>query len=576
MSKPSFLSKSISALVLVALALGQQAAQAAVWRPAALPGSDAQASPTLDDGWRFYGGTSSINQMNENHTVWGEMCEDWSGSCEVTDKLNAVANLVLPVCEADTQINCLESFAVGTTSSALVNAKLSRQVGGYSLSPVASKGIPKGGLPGIWEAETQNAAGSNLYVVNPRVVMSVKNGAVRFEDFQISVWPISNRTDATKTPVYFRPTDSVRKASVEGMWDVQCAVVDTGYCGQIEDFAAGTVVKVNVRLSNQITGWLKGRVTAPEISSTPLSGGANRYEIQAQPVTVPKLEAKLSETDPEFTSADGRTTIGTSNGEYHVLRADSPTGIQFVNKLAKAANDTAAATETLWYLASISNSQELQRCTPTAGQFIGLVTTNAMAFDGGVPKFASGYFSYNLAGLHFAPDGKTENLGSYDFAIQADVARCLYGFTKAPISATITVTGTSGEQKVAVTQVRESNNWLSLSAQGFTFSENQIKVKINQELPLLPKTVSIAKFSGSTAKLAAAQSRELRAAVTSTTKTAKCTVYYFASKDKKLAQARASAICAAVKKLNPAILTSAESKLTKQKSSSGKVSITLN
>lgn len=574
MSKPSFLSKSISTLVLTALALGQQAAQATVWRPASLPSTSSEVSLTLDDGWRFYGGTSSINQMNEAHTVWGEMCEDWSGACEVTDKLNAVANLVLPICAAETQINCLESFAVGTTTSAPVSAKFSRQVSGYSLSPVAGKNIPKGGLPAIWEATTANASGSNLYVVNPRVVMSVRNGVVRFEDFQISVWPISNRADSTKTPVYFRPTDSVRKASVEGMWDVQCAVVDTGYCGQIEDFADGTVIKVSVRLSNQITGWLKGRVTAPEITSTPIAGSANRYEIQAQPVTVPKLEAKLSNTDPEFVSADGRTTIGSATGEYHVLRADSPTGIQFVNKLAKAANDKAASTETLWYLASISNSEELQRCSPSAGQFIGLVTTNAMAFDGGVPKFNSGFFSYNLAGLHYAPDGKTENLGSYDFAIQADVARCLYGFTKAPISATITVTGTSGEQKVAVTQVRETANWLSLSAQGFTFSENQIKVKINQTPA--PKTVSIAKFSGASAKLTAAQTKAIRNAVTADHGSAKCTVFYSASTDKKLAQTRANAVCAAAKKLAPNLTTTTEVKLTKVKASAGKASISLN
>lgn len=576
MSKPSFLAKSICALLLTAVALGQQAAQATVWRPAVLPSSDTQVSLTLDDGWRFYGGTSSINLMNEAHTVWGEMCEDWSGPCEVTDKLNAVANLVLPVCETDTQINCLESFALGTTTSAPVNAKLSRQVAGYSLSPVASKNIPKGGLPAIWEASTANAAGSNLYVVNPRVVMSVRNGAVRFEDFQISVWPISNRSDSTKTPVYFRPTDSVRKASVEGMWDVQCAVVDTGYCGQIEDFAADTVVKVSVRLSNQITGWLKGRVSSPQINSTPISGGANRYEIQAQPVTVPKLEAKLAKTDPDFSSADGRTTIGSANGEYHVLRADSPTGIQFVNKLAKAVNDKAASTETLWYLASISNSPELQRCTPSAGQFIGLVTTNSMAFDGGVPKFSSGFFSYNVAGLHYAPDGKTENLGSYDFAIQSDVARCLYGFTKAPISATITVTGTSGEQKVAVTQVRETANWLSLSAKGFTFSENQIKVKISQEAVLAPKTVSLAKFSGTGSKLTTAQTKALKSALSSDYTSAKCTVFYSASKDRKLAQTRANAVCAAAKKLAPNLSTTTEVKLTKVKASAGKATISLN
>ncbi len=571
MSKLSFTLKSLALGTSFALLVGLSSAHAAVWRPTPLPDTSASAALTLDDGWRFYGGTSSINLMNEAHTVWGEHCENWSGPCEVTDKLNAVANLILPVCASETQINCLESFSVGTTSSAPVAAKFARQVAGYSTSEVANKQIPKGGLPGIWEAEVANSSGSKLYTVNPRIVLSVKNGVVRAEDFQVSVWPVSNRVDPTKTPVYFRPTDTTRKASVEGMWDVQCAVVDQSYCGQIEDFTSGTVVKVVVRLSNQITGWLKGRVASPQINSTPLGTSANRYEIQAEPVTVPKLGATVDKLDPEFVNSDGRTTIGGSSGTYHVLRADSPTGIAFVNKLAKSTNDTAAATETLWYLASIGNSEELARCTQNSGQFVGLVTTNAMAFDGGVPKFNSGFFSYNLAGLHYAPDGKTENLGSYDFAIKADVARCLYGFSKAPISATIAVTGTSGEQKVAVTQVSERSGWLSLSANGFTFSENQIKVQIKQA-----KTVSIAKFSGSASKLTSAQSRAIASAVTSSTETAKCSVFYRATKDKKLAQTRATNLCAAVTRLNPKVAVSVEAKLTSVQSSVGKASITLN
>lgn len=573
MSKINHLSKLIALLTAVATLAVSLPATGVVWRPESLLPTGPQASLTLDDGWRFFGATSSITKLDVSHTVMEEMCEGWSGDCEINEKLNAVSNLILPPCESASQINCLESFAMGSSQSAPIAGKLVRQVAGYTVAAPQAAAIPKGGLPGIWESPVPNSSGSSLYAVNPRIVVSVRNGVLRAEDFQVSVWPISNRTDSTKTAVFFRPRDSERKASVEGAWDAQCAVVDQSYCAQIEEFSPGSVVNVTVRISSSITGWLKGRLTNPSISSTQFGSDANRFVLQGEPVTVPKLGARISVTDPDFLASDGRTTIGNSLGQYHALRADSPTGIQFVKKLAESTKDTAMATETLWYLGTIANSPSLARCAPTAGQFIGLVTTNAMAFDGGVPKFESGFFSYNLGGLHFAPDGKTENLGSYDLAIQSDVARCLYGFSKAPISATITVTGSTGEQKVAVTQVSEKAGWLSLSAKDFTFSENQIKVQLRQA-----KTVGVAKFAGTSGKLSNAQVVAISSAARSfgAIQSAKCTVFFKSPRDKRLAEQRAIAVCAQVAKVSANATLTSEARPTTASSSVGRVSITLN
>jgi hypothetical protein len=77
------------------------------------------------------------------------------------------------------------------------------------------------------------------------------------------------------------------------------------------------------------------------------------------------------------------------------------------------------------------------------------------------------------------PDGKTEVLGTYDLVMRSDVARCLYNFNKAPVSATISVTG--GDNNVATTVVSEKNGWLKLAAYGFTFSEKKVKVKLTQK-----------------------------------------------------------------------------------------------
>jgi hypothetical protein len=64
--------------------------------------------------------------------------------------------------------------------------------------------------------------------------------------------------------------------------------------------------------------------------------------------------------------------------------------------------------------------------------------------------------------------------------MRSDVARCLYGFTSAPIQAFVSISG-GDTQVIATTVTGESKGWLSLSAAGFTFSEKTIKVKISQE-----------------------------------------------------------------------------------------------
>jgi hypothetical protein len=67
--------------------------------------------------------------------------------------------------------------------------------------------------------------------------------------------------------------------------------------------------------------------------------------------------------------------------------------------------------------------------------------------------------------------------------LKSDVARCIYGFSKAPIKAEISITTQDGAKKVATTVVNESNGWLNLSARGFTFSSPTIQVKLTQEAP---------------------------------------------------------------------------------------------
>jgi hypothetical protein len=85
-------------------------------------------------------------------------------------------------------------------------------------------------------------------------------------------------------------------------------------------------------------------------------------------------------------------------------------------------------------------------------------------------------------------------------------------FTKAPISASVSITGGS-DQIIATTVVNEKNGWLKLAAYGFTYSEKVLQVKLTQEVvvqptptatatskPVVAKKVTITCVKGKTSK----------------------------------------------------------------------------
>jgi hypothetical protein len=65
--------------------------------------------------------------------------------------------------------------------------------------------------------------------------------------------------------------------------------------------------------------------------------------------------------------------------------------------------------------------------------------------------------------------------------MRSNVARCVYGFSNAPIKASVSVISASGAPQVATTVVGEKDGWLHLSAKGFEFSAPTVKVNLSQE-----------------------------------------------------------------------------------------------
>jgi hypothetical protein len=162
------------------------------------------------------------------------------------------------------------------------------------------------------------------------------------------------------------------------------------------------------------------------------------------------------------------------------FKGDDERAQTLIKEYASSVADTAAETYTSWQVKSIATYTNPSPCIQDTTRLVGLVTTNAMSYSPGTPSWDGKSLNYKVAGLHYFPDGKTAVEGTYELAIRSDAARCLYGFSKAPISATVSVIGEGGANKVATTVVSERDGWLKLAAYGFTFSSPTISVKLSQ------------------------------------------------------------------------------------------------
>jgi hypothetical protein len=75
--------------------------------------------------------------------------------------------------------------------------------------------------------------------------------------------------------------------------------------------------------------------------------------------------------------------------------------------------------------------------------------------------------------------------------MNAESAKCIYGFTDAPIQATVSITKEGGETTNVATELLSiQNGWMNLSANNFTFSDPTIRIKLTQEKVVAKPTPS--------------------------------------------------------------------------------------
>jgi hypothetical protein len=452
-----------------------------------------------------------------------------------TDAAGIIGYVNLTVCTDASSVACIADVWAVDSAGKKIPGKLVKSVpldyGKFTFKENVAINMPDGtGQGALWQIPgVINSAGKDTYFVSSQFMLAqpekkagepISARKIFLSELKTGISPVEEIPGQYRL-IQPRDNGTARASWVNwgdtGNWYLpdgsRCVGTDVNVCEAVREFPAGYRFGVSLRMGTKLSGWYHGRLALPDVTIKNWKTG-QEISVEAEPVrlptlnfSVPNAEIPQKVRDIVFTdryfgkSGDGIREARINDGSSSAVMVD------LAAAFAPAYKDKATSTNTTWAFKAMNygqNSSDVQKCSDNTGNVAGLVTTNALTYLPGPPTFdkESQSLTYKVASPHYEANGSLAS-GSYDLSMRSDIARCLYGFSSAPIKAEISITSDEGEKKVATTIVNEKNGWLYLSAKGFTFSSPTINVKLSQEkvvAPVASKKVTISCVKGKTTK----------------------------------------------------------------------------
>jgi hypothetical protein len=505
------------------------------------PQDEGRAQPTRNfiADYDAFGSQTSFLQSSGYSNMDSDNCHTWEfNSC--LDWVKSIGGnglwgaIMLPVCQTESSSACIEGLQLSNSSlqgSATFSRYISNQISNekndllkasstglkihdstWAASP--RLGMPAASTPSLWNAPGfQNLGGTDSYLVKVWMNVSIsEKNKVLVSSVQARVTPYTEiQGSSFEPPVWTSYLDGSKKRSgLDGPYGLEnvdfktvgnvngklCAWVEVDKCGVSTRFSDGTSAQLKIRIPKEIGGWFFGRLGNPELSINPISKKMNLLTVKANAVEVPITTVKWPMFDPDFQKyteswkkesrpEDTRWMLEmyqktdasrTGGGDWGNWSPSS--GIGQFKAYEGLMGDRSLGSTQIWSFSSLPDVIG-NPCFADKTRVQGILTTNSMVYQPGLPAFSKGQLSYQVAGLHYNHDGSLFT-GDYTLQMRADDARCLYGYTEAPIQTKVSVTDSAGTQKIATTSVSERGGWLTIRARNFTFSSPKIVVSIKQ------------------------------------------------------------------------------------------------
>jgi hypothetical protein len=481
-----------------------------------------RAEVPAEDGWHGVNFDNSIKGWGLPSNILARLPGDSTINSNVAfcktleDSVCIKPGLILHVralfdqCSSDADRDCIVSF--GATKSD--GTKLKGELKEVFASQSAYAGDPKQGIPdgagaSIWTLKDGNT--SQDYALVAGLELRV-NGAAESraagDDSRVSrVKMISalQPVELVNSPRYREVTqqvvDGINTGNASSIGE--CFVVANGRCALSQTFDTSINFDLTVRMSKGVPGWMVGRIQDFKLGSKTLPDQDGfEMTISGNPSKVGAVIAwsKWKDTTSEVRSLYAQGVDGYQwrpgkqvSEELLMQDGESRTILTYINEAGERSikhfnawlpliSDKATAMRTRWNLQTVEDrSGQYDQCSAGKG-LVGVINSNASVYSDGPPTFnkATGTLEYKVAAPHYTSDGTTKHIGSYDLTMRSDVARCLYGFSDAPITATVAIESDGGTNIISTESVSERDGLIKLRASGFTFSSPTIKVRLSQ------------------------------------------------------------------------------------------------
>ena len=407
----------------------------------------------------------------------GAMCTRLSDrNCRPGADTELTAIFHAPKCDGGQEVNCIEDV-FAQVSGQTVRGIFLGYVSRVEIPSNKSAGIiGRGASTSLWQIPgVMHTGGTDTYAVRVKYDLNFSQNRFRaYPGFQASILPYTevmnsaakDQTVTTKA-IFMSPTG--------------CHWSRDGVCGSAQEFSPGTAFGLQLRFESHIQNWFAARMSNVDIKVSNGPSSSKIIQIVGTPVQVATLSAPIPKASipPKLKNLMARIGLDPRQSSGWLSYANDGFSTEIVESVKGPTRDQASGYLSAWNLEAVPNSRGAF-CTGAPNRVLGIVSTNAMAFQAGPPQFKGGFLNYEVAGLHYLPGGQQLALGSYDLVVSSEYARCLYGFSQAPISGSVAVVNDRGQKTVATTTFSEKNGWIKLSAKGFTFSKKTIKVKITK------------------------------------------------------------------------------------------------
>ena len=451
-------------------------------------------------------------------------------------------NSILKVCENAVETDCISSVSSFDGSRNEIPATFSKytvknHVNAYPADP--QFGIPAGGMPSIWSIPGAAHKSGNEYAVIAGITgkAAIRPGSgFNYSYMQLSLVPVVLKDFGTGQNsqtagwgdgkplegVYYDYCGQSQRSSAAKFTNCghvngeQCLLPtnEQGKCYVEEAFGSSHRFKVQLRLAKEPNGWMHGRMTNPDISIKTDGSQGLQLSVAADTTDVPMVfQSAYWKDTPEALQnlwlecadaladcSDGGSLKGPTatvdwveiqrtfqgNGTLNIARYMHPFGklpLKAMSLISPLIHDKSNAMTTTWSMRTLTPTEMngADKCFSSTPGLKGIVGTNSVAYSAGPPEFKDGSLNYQVSSPHFNPDGTTPFKGNYNLVMRSDVARCIYGFSNAPIKASISVLSSDGNNDVATSVAAEKDGWISLSANNFQFSAPVIQVKFSQD-----------------------------------------------------------------------------------------------